>query len=103
MVTRLMRELGDERVVEIPQGFRVMSEPTKLLEGLVVSRRLRHPGNPVLDWNMSNLAIEENRWQEIRPMKISAHQRIDGAVSLIIALACYLREPAASEPSLHVW
>jgi phage terminase large subunit-like protein len=97
MVTRLQRELGEPMVQEVPQGFRHLSEPSKLLEALVVSGHLRHPNNPVMNWCVSNLAVEENAWQEIRPVKISQRQRIDGPVSLILALAMHLRHQPAPE------
>jgi phage terminase large subunit-like protein len=86
-VTRLQRELGDEIVSEIPQSFRHLSEPSKQLEALIVAGRLRHDGNAMLAWNLSNLAIEENRWGEIRPTKLSPRLRIDGAVAIIDGLA----------------
>jgi phage terminase large subunit-like protein len=91
--TRLQRELGESMVFEVPQGFRHLSEPSKLLEALVVSRQLRHPNNPVMNWCMGNLAIETNAWREIRPVKISLRQRIDGPVGVILALAMHLRHP----------
>lgn len=86
VVTRLQRELGD-LVVEIPQAFRHLSEPSKQFEALVMSGRLRVGPNPMLDWNVGNLAIEMNRWGELRPIKLSQRQRIDGGVALIDALA----------------
>ena len=102
MTTRLQRELGEPMVVEVPQGFRHLSEPSKLLEALVVSGQLRHPNNPCMNWNMSNLAIEENAWREIRPIKISQRQRIDGPVSLILALAMHLRHQPAPEKMYQI-
>jgi phage terminase large subunit-like protein len=102
MTTRLQRELGEAMVVEVPQGFRHLSEPSKHLEALIVSRQLRHPGNPVMSWNVANLAIEENAWREIRPIKISQRQRIDGPVSLILAIAMHLRHQPAPEPEYQV-
>lgn len=86
VVTRLQRELGD-LVVEIPQGFRHLSEPSKQLEALIVAGRLRVAPNPMLDWNVANLAIEHNKWNEIRPVKVNPRQRIDGCVAIIDALA----------------
>ena len=86
LVTRLQRELGD-LVVEIPQGFRHLSEPSKQFEALVLSKRLRVASNPMLDWNVSNLAVETNKWNELRPVKLSQTQRIDGCVAIIDALA----------------
>ncbi len=82
----MKRHFGDELVQEVPQGFRRLSEPTKLLEALVVSGNLIQDGNPCLAWCVSNMAIEENAWREIRPVKIAQRKRIDGGVALIDAL-----------------
>jgi phage terminase large subunit-like protein len=101
MVTRLQRELSPELVIEVPQGFRHLSEPSKQLEALVVSQQLRHPDNKVMNWCMSNLAIEENKWQEIRPIKVNQRTRIDGGTALILALAMLLRQPPAPEPPTY--
>jgi phage terminase large subunit-like protein len=83
VINRLQREFGDEKVIEIPQSFRQLSEPSKTLEAMIVSRNIAHPGNPCLDWNLANMAIEENTWREIRPVKIDQRKRIDGGVALI--------------------
>lgn len=99
LITRLQRELGD-LVVEIPQGFRHLSEPSKQLEGLVLAGRLRVAPNPMLDWNVANVGVERNKWDELRPVKLSQRMRIDGVVALIDALAVmalkYTPEPAGS-------
>jgi phage terminase large subunit-like protein len=87
LITRLQRELGDELVVEIPQGFRHLSEPSKQFEALILSQRLRVRPNPMLDWNVANVGIERNKWDEIRPVKLAQRQRIDGVVALVDALA----------------
>jgi phage terminase large subunit-like protein len=92
-VTRLQRHFGEAMVIEIPQGFRTLSEPTKQFEALIVGDRLRHNGNKCMAWNVSNLAIEENHWNEIRPVKIDQRKRIDGGVAAIIALALAIRAP----------
>jgi phage terminase large subunit-like protein len=86
VVSKLKRHFGDELVEEVPQGFRRLSEPTKLLEALVVSLNLTHDRNPCLAWCIGNMAIEENAWREIRPVKIHQRKRIDGGVGLIDGL-----------------
>ena len=85
-VTRLQRHFGEELVIEVPQSFRMLSEPSKTFEALIVSGNLTHDGNPVMTMCVSNLAIEENRWREIRPVKISQRKRIDGGVACIDAI-----------------
>jgi phage terminase large subunit-like protein len=86
LVSKLKRHFGEEFVEEVPQGFKRLSEPTKTLEALVVSDELRHDGNPCQAWCMGNMAIEENAWREIRPIKITQRKRIDGGVALIDGL-----------------
>lgn len=95
VVSKLKRHFGDELVQEVPQGFRRLSEPTKLLEALVVSGNLTHDANPCLAWTIANMAIEENAWREIRPVKIAQRKRIDGGVAAIDGLE---RLGAAPEP-----
>lgn len=85
-VTRLQRHFGEELVIEVPQSFRQLSEPSKTFEALIVSGNLSHPDNPVMTMCVGNLAIEENRWREIRPVKISQRKRIDGGVACIDAI-----------------
>ena len=96
VVSKLQRHFGDTLVEEIPQGFRRLSAPTKLLEALIVSNNLSHDGNLCMNWCVGNLAIEENAWREIRPVKINQRKRIDGGVALIDALAKMIATPYAA-------
>jgi phage terminase large subunit-like protein len=86
LVSKLKRHFGDEFVEEIPQGFTRLSDPTKTLEALVVSGNLTHDGNPCMGWCLANMAIEENAWRQIRPVKITQRKRIDGGVAVIDAI-----------------
>jgi len=86
LVSKLKRHFGEEFVQEIPQGFTRLSDPTKTLEALVVSGNLTHDGNPCLAWCLANMAIEENAWRQIRPVKITQRKRIDGGVACIDAV-----------------
>jgi len=95
VVSKLQRHFGDELVKEIPQGFRRLSEPSKLLEALIVTNNLTHDGNPCLAWCMGNMGTEENAWREIRPVKLNQRKRIDGGVALVDALAQMTATPAA--------
>lgn len=93
-VTRLQRYFGDDaaesaeqrKVIEIPQGFRSLSEPSKLMEALILSGNMRHNVNDAMAWCMGNMAKEENHWREIRPVKMHQRKRIDPGVALIDAL-----------------
>lgn len=86
VVNKLKRQFGDELAQEVPQGFKRLSEPTKLLEALVVSDNLTHDANPCMAWCLANMAVEPNPWREIRPVKITQRKRIDGGVAAIDGL-----------------
>jgi phage terminase large subunit-like protein len=86
MVTRLQSHFGPDKVVDIPQGFRQLSEPSKIYEALVMAHRLHHDGNKVMTWCVANVGKEENNWGDIRPVKITQRKRIDGVVALIDAI-----------------
>jgi phage terminase large subunit-like protein len=64
----------------------MLGGPSKTLEALVVSRNIAHDGNPVMAMCIGNMGKEENRWREIRPVKLSQRKRIDGGVALIDAI-----------------
>lgn len=74
-------------VVELRQGFRTLSEPTKHLAALVADGKLRHGGHPMLRWQARNLVVREDPNGNLAPDKGKAIERIDGMVALIMALA----------------
>jgi phage terminase large subunit-like protein len=76
-----------------------MNAPTKLLETLVIQGRLRHGGNPVLQWQASNVQVKTDDAGNVKPTKknSSSTGRIDGMVALIMALGIASGE-ARNEP-----
>ncbi len=86
MVTRLQTHFGPEKVVDIPQGFRQLSEPSKIFEALIMAGRLHHDGNKVMNWCVANVGKEESKWGDIRPVKIHQRKRIDGVVAVVDAI-----------------
>jgi phage terminase large subunit-like protein len=70
------------------QGFGAMSAPSKLLETLVVGRKLRHQ-SPVLSWMAGNVAVQEDANGNIRPSKKASTEKIDGIVALTMALGLH--------------
>ena len=53
---------------------------------MVVAGELRHGGNPVLRWMASNVAIEQDAAGNIKPSKKKSTERIDGMVTLVMAV-----------------
>ena len=71
-----------------------MSAPTKLLENLVASGKLRHNGNKVLSYMASVVSVKQDPAGNIRPVKPSkgSTDRIDGIVALVMALGGHANE-----------
>lgn len=93
VVSKLRRYFGEELVDEVPQGFRSLSEPSKLMEALVLTGNVAHDGNPCMAMCMGNMGKEENAWREIRPVKINQRKRIDGGVALDDAIWKLTKKP----------
>jgi len=77
-------------MVPIRQGFISMSAPSKELERLVMGRKLRHGGHPVLRWMLDCASIIQDATGNIKPVKPDRRQsskRIDGIVATVIGLA----------------
>jgi phage terminase large subunit-like protein len=86
--TQLATQLQSEGVlmVEFRQGFASMSEPTKELERLIVSKEMAHAGDPVLTWMASHVAVELDAAGNVKLSKRKSTERIDGLVCLVMAL-----------------
>ena len=68
------------------QGFASMSAPSKLFESLIVARKIGHPGNPVMDWMIANVAKKEDEAGNIKPDKKRSREKIDGVVATVMGL-----------------
>ena len=51
------------------QGFRDLTSPTKELEKLVISGKLRAGNNPVMRWMASNVSRREDATGNVKPSK----------------------------------
>lgn len=86
--TQLALELNGDGFTMVPirQGFASMSPPTKELLNLVLARKLRHGGNPVLRWMADSMVVKQDPAGNIKPDKSKSTARIDGMVALIMAI-----------------
>jgi phage terminase large subunit-like protein len=90
-------------VDEVNQGFRSLSEPSKLMEALILTRNVTQDRNPAMAWCMGNMGKEENTWRDIRPVKLAQRKRIDGGVALIDAVKKMTTTPAAAVGPQAEW
>lgn len=77
------------RLVPWGQGYRDMAPAIDALELDVINRKLVHPSNPVLTWNMANAVQTTDPAGNRKLDKDKARFRIDGAVAL--AMMCGLK------------
>lgn len=73
------------QMIEVRQGSKTLSEPSKDLLKKVLAYRIIHNHHPVLTWCADNLVMVSDANENIRPDKDKATDRIDGMVALIIA------------------
>lgn len=74
-------------MIEVRPTVLNFSEPMKTLEALVLQKKLRHNGDPVLAWMASNVVAHLDVKDNIYPRKERPENKIDGIVALIMALA----------------
>ena len=80
-----MKEYGFQMEV-VRQGAKTLSQPMKELAADLAAKRINYNNNPILKWCLTNTSVKRDENDNIRPIKGSnQRQRIDGAVSLLIA------------------
>lgn len=71
---------------KVRQGAQTLSQPMKELGADLQAKLINYNNNPILKWCLTNTAVKRDDNDNIRPIKgQSQRQRIDGAVSLLIA------------------
>lgn len=85
---QISADLEDEgyTAVEIVQGIKTLSEPTKNFREMVYLDRVVHDKNPLLSWSISNAVVEKvDRNENIILSKKKSRERIDPIASVINA------------------
>lgn len=78
-------------MVMVRQGYAHMSPPTKellrvLLAGTEQDPAFRHGGNPIVRWQVDNLAVQMDPGGNVKPDKAKSGDKIDGLVAAIVGL-----------------
>lgn len=96
--TMLVTALVNEGLPMTEFGATVLnfSEPMKHVDAWVLEHRLKHNGDPVAEWCISNVVAKPDKKDNVYPTKESAEKKIDQAVALIMATGRYMQgaEPA---------
>lgn len=77
--------------VEVPNNTGTMNEPMMELGAMIVSGRVHHDGDKVLDWAMGNVMAKKDYKERVFPTKAHPDNKIDPAVALIANMHIQLR------------
>jgi phage terminase large subunit-like protein len=83
-------------IIEMGQTMAHLSSASKALERLVLSRQLRHDGNPLLRWCVGNAVADLDGNSNIKPSKRKSTERIDGVSAIVTGLARAIVGPVGS-------
>ena len=89
MSTQILSAKGlySSSMIPVGQGFKTLSPATKEFETLVLGGKVRHGGDPVLRWMMSNVVLTYDPASNVKPNKARSNEKIDGIVACIMALS----------------
>lgn len=74
-------------LVEITQRALFFTPPLIQVENLVLEKKLKFDGNPVMTWMVSNLVVKVSKFNELRsPTKERSENKIDGPMAMLMAL-----------------
>lgn len=91
-VEDMKAQFGSETMEPVIQGKKTLSSPMKNLGADLSSKKIIYNNNPILKWNLTNVAVDVDKNDNIQPMKTSNQQkRIDGFASLLDAYVAYER------------
>lgn len=91
--TNDMQAKGVDCLMEIDQWPRTLTGPTKELERMILLGDLKHDGNPVMTWNISNVVLRVDKNLNECPDKKDSKDKIDGVSALVTGLRLAITEP----------
>lgn len=100
----LILDLQEDGFTCIPviQRFTTLTTPTKEYERLLIAGRFRLGRNPVHRWAASNVTIDTDAAENIKPSKKKSRERIDPISASIAALDRTIRHEAAPGDGIYI-
>ena len=79
-------------VKKVGQGMAVLSNPCKTAEQLIMKNAIKHDGNPFVGWQLGNCEVytDVNGNVKVRKNEADPSAKVDGIISMIMALHCHL-------------
>jgi phage terminase large subunit-like protein len=90
------------KIAPFRQGYLSMSAPLKETRRLINEGLIVHGNNPVMDWQVPQLVIVEDESGNVKPTKKSRTRKIDGPVTLVMAVGAAMRKKWYKQPGSHV-
>ena len=86
-------------VKKVGQSMAVLSNPSKTTEQLISKKAIKHDGNPFVGWQISNCEAytDINGNVKVRKNEADPSAKVDGVISLIMAIHCHLDNSFVSE------
>lgn len=86
LVDEMTSYFGDSAMEEVRQGVKTLSNPMRLLETELKSKKLVYGGNPIFEWCTTNVKVKEDVNGNIQPTKERGKNvRIDGFAAALNA------------------
>ena len=79
-------------MVEVRQGYKTESAPLKQMKADLMDKKINYNNNPILKWNLSNVAVKQDDNGNIMITKEKSRQRIDGVASLMDAYVIFVNQ-----------
>lgn len=91
-------------LIPFGQGYKDMAPAVDELERLLLDKRLRHDGNPVMTWCAANAVVMSDPAGNRKMDKAKAIGRIDGMVALVMATGSAIStQPEDLVPGIESW
>lgn len=92
----MMHEIQEQgyQAEQVPQSFRYYNPIMKEFSRAYQEGRILHDGSTWLRYCLSNVRVEVNRYDEVRPIRARCVDHIDGAQASLLAFHGLLTQPA---------
>ena len=80
-------------MITFSQALWNFNKPTKYFEILIKSGKIILDDNEITRWCFSNVYLKTDHNENVKPVKTTQQQKIDGVISILEALGGFLEEP----------
>lgn len=87
----------------MPQTHAGFAAPMRELERLIAAGTLHHGDNPLLRMAIDHLVVDIDSHGDAKPSKTRAHEKIDPAVAVLMALELMIRHQPPPEPQYQAF